>query len=69
MERSEKYINEVQVFEMTDIAVQTLRNHRFQGRGIPYYKIGRSIRYRLDDVIAFMEGHKIQTRNSLTNKS
>ena len=56
-----EYITEVEVSNITKIALSTLRNHRFLNRGIPYVKFGRSVRYRLSDVIEFMEGHKIQT--------
>jgi len=55
------YLNEKEVAAITGRAVQTLRNDRFNRRGIPYYKIGagRSIRYKMEDVIAFMERRRI----------
>jgi hypothetical protein len=49
------WIDEKQVSEITGRAIQTLRNDRFHGRGIRYYKIGRSVRYKLTDVSSFME--------------
>jgi len=49
-----QYLTEKQVSEITGRAVQTLRNERFLGRGIPYVKVGRSIRYSLEDVVWFM---------------
>jgi len=56
-----RYLNEVQVAEMTGRALSTLRNERFNRCGIPYIKIGRSVRYSLQDVIDFMESRKIST--------
>jgi len=56
-----KYINENQVSEITGRALSTLRNERSKGFGIPYIKLGRSVRYDLQDVIEFMEAHKIRT--------
>ena len=56
-----QYIDEKEVSRITRFALPTLRNDRHRGRGIPYCKIGRSVRYRLDDVYDFMESHKIQT--------
>jgi hypothetical protein len=47
---------------MTGRAVQTLRNDRCKCKGIPYSKIGASIRYKVDDVVSFMEGHRIVPR-------
>ncbi len=58
-----QYVTEKDVTRITKRAVQTLRNDRHEGRGIPYVKLGRSVRYSLSDVIDFMESRKIQTRN------
>ena len=56
-----RYINENQVSEITKMALSALRNNRSKGLGIPYIKLGRSVRYDLQDVIEFMEAHKIRT--------
>ena len=56
-----QYLTEKSVSNMTGIALSTLRNMRFEGRGISYCKIGRSVRYKLQDVINYMESHRIQT--------
>jgi phage terminase Nu1 subunit (DNA packaging protein) len=61
MDHQVKYVNEKKVAEITDIGIQTLRNDRHLGRGLPYIKKGRMVRYSLADVIAFMEQHKIKT--------
>ena len=41
--------------------ISTLRNERFLGKGIPYIKIGISVRYKYEDVIEFMEAKRIET--------
>jgi hypothetical protein len=56
-----QYLTERQVGEITGRAVQTLRNDRFKRCGIPWIKFGGSVRYDLDDVIAYMESHKVKT--------
>ena len=56
------YLNERETSEVTGRALPTLRNDRFNRRGIPYYKIGtagRSIRYKREDIIAWVEGRRI----------
>ena len=53
------YLNEKQVAQMTAIPLSTLRNNRSTGKGLPYVKIGRCVRYSKDDVVAFMEEHKV----------
>ena len=63
-----KYLNEVMVAEMTGRALSTLRNERAKGIGIPYVKIGRSVRYDLADVIHFMDAHKIITEDFIFQK-
>ena len=54
------WIDEKRVADITGIALQTLRNHRFKGVGFPYYKIFRSIRYRLSDILSYMEARRIE---------
>ena len=39
--------------------VQTLRNDRYLGRGCPYLKLGRSVRYLMDDIWKYLEEHRI----------
>ena len=61
MSNQPQYLDEKKVAEITGRALSTLRNERSKGEGISYIKIGRSVRYDLQDVIEFMEAHKIQT--------
>jgi len=54
------YLTEKEVSRITQRALPTLRGDRFNRRGIPYYRVaGRSIRYKAEDVVAFMEGCRI----------
>jgi phage terminase Nu1 subunit (DNA packaging protein) len=59
MSDTPKYVDERKVSEITGIALPTLRNSRFNRRGIPWIKCGRSVRYALSDVINYMESRKI----------
>jgi len=54
-----RYLTEKEVAKMTGLSLSTLRNARFQSRGLPYVKIGRSVRYSLVDVIDYMERRKV----------
>lgn len=60
-----RFINETDVSAITSLSVQTLRNWRFQGKGIPYVKAGRSVRYQYQDVITYMEERKILPREQI----
>ena len=60
----ERYLTENEVSEITARALQTLRNERHRGEGIPYYKVGRSVRYSMADVSKFMKGCRVETADS-----
>jgi hypothetical protein len=54
------YLNEMEVAAVTGRAVSTLRNERHLRRGLPYLKVSkRTIRYKLQDVLSFMEGRRV----------
>jgi len=54
------FLNEKEAAVVVGRAVSTLRNERFLRRGIPYLKVSmRSIRYRTQDVLDFMEARRI----------
>lgn len=54
------YLNEKEAAALTGRSVSTLRNERHLRRGIPYLKISeRSVRYKLDDVVSYMESQRI----------
>lgn len=54
-----RYLTEKEVARITGLSLSTLRNARFQGRGLPYVKLGRSVRYDLKDVVKYMEDRKV----------
>ena len=60
MERALKWIGEREVAQITGRGLQTLRNDRSKGQGIPYSKFGRLVRYSVEDVLAYMEARKIR---------
>jgi len=54
------YLNEMEAAALSGRAVSTLRNERHLRRGLPYLKVSkRTIRYKLQDVLSFMEGRRI----------
>lgn len=59
-----RYVDERTAAAITGFALATLRNHRSLRKGIPYRKVGRTVRYLVADVIAFMEAGKIATEKS-----
>ena len=41
-----------------------LRQARAQGRGPAYLQIGRAVRYRIEDLDAFLNARRVETRDS-----
>jgi len=48
-----------EVAHLTGLSIETLAQWRSQRRGIPYLKIGRSVRYALADVQTYLEGCRV----------
>ena len=59
-ERSERLLKDVEAAEKLGVKVQTLRNWRMMGTGVPYVRVGdRSIRYSEDDLKAYIDARKV----------
>jgi predicted DNA-binding transcriptional regulator AlpA len=56
----QRLLNEHQVADSCAISVLTLRKWRVEGRGPRYVKIGTLVRYRPEDVDAWIESHETQ---------
>ncbi len=52
-------LNEKQAAKILCVAVQTLRNWRHQRRGPIYLKLGRSVRYKYEDMENYIEKKRI----------
>jgi predicted DNA-binding transcriptional regulator AlpA len=49
------------VVKLLSISPSTLANQRSKKIGIPYHKIGRSVRYDLEEVESYLKSRKIET--------
>lgn len=45
------------VSRVTGVSVNTLAYWRCAGKGIPFVKMGRIVRYKRDDVLAYIQDH------------
>ena len=48
-------LTEHELAQRWSVSIKTLQNRRVTGGGVPFLKLGRSVRYRLADVVAFEE--------------
>lgn len=51
------FLTERQLADRWQISVKKLQADRWNGCGVPFVKIGRSVRYRLAEVLAYEELH------------
>lgn len=51
----DKYLTPKQVAEMLQITERTLANQRCEGRGIPFIKVERAVRYRRSDIEVYLD--------------
>jgi hypothetical protein len=59
-----RLINETQAAEILGRAVQTLRNDRHLRKGPAYLKLGRSVRYRVNDLFDYIERHRVDPESA-----
>lgn len=52
-------VDEKRAARFLGVAVQTMRNWRHQRRGPAYVKMGRSVRYQVEDLIGYLQSKKI----------
>ena len=52
-------MNDVKAAEALDLSPTTLRKWRTTGRGPSYVKLGKNVRYRLEDLTAYLEKQRV----------
>jgi predicted DNA-binding transcriptional regulator AlpA len=55
--RNEQFLNDKQLAEMLNMKPETLKNWRWEGKGPIFIKIGRNVRYRMSDVLNYINGN------------
>jgi predicted DNA-binding transcriptional regulator AlpA len=60
-----KLLNQKQVSEILGLSEAWLERKRWEGGGIPYRKLGRSVRYDELDVINWINAHDKQDSTSV----
>lgn len=57
-----RVVDEKVVSALTGLALQSLRNRRSRGLGPPHFKIGGACRYRVSEVLRWMESCRAELR-------
>lgn len=55
----DELLNEIQLSLRLGCSKSKLRQDRCRGRGLPYIKVGRLVKYRLSDVQAYLDSQRI----------
>jgi len=58
---TETFLTDQQLAARWRVSVKTLRNARVAGRLIGFVKIGRSVRYRLSEIVAYEQQNSVQS--------
>lgn len=59
VETNDEYLLPKQVSQLVCVAEQTLAVWRCDGVGPSYYRVGRAIRYKKSDVLAWLESRRV----------
>jgi hypothetical protein len=59
----DRFLNEYELADRHQRSVKTVRNDRVRGTGVPFVRIGRSVRYRLSDIVRY-EAERLCTSTS-----
>ncbi len=62
------FLTEKQFCEITGQKVATARSNRIKGKGCSFYKIGGSIRYKLSEVVEYLENCKRNSTSMIVYK-
>ena len=60
-EQKPVFLKEQDVAEMLSLSLSALRNARGLGRGIPYVKLGKTVRYKQQDILDYAEKGRVGT--------
>ena len=52
-------LNEKNLAKQLDVSIAKLRKDRFENRGLPYTRIGRSVRYNLVSVLKSLKDNSV----------
>jgi predicted DNA-binding transcriptional regulator AlpA len=56
----DRYCNEKEAAHLTGLSKSWFQRKRWEGGGPPYSKIGNSVRYKLGDLIAWLELNRVR---------
>jgi predicted DNA-binding transcriptional regulator AlpA len=59
----DRLISDIEASQRYGFALKTWRNWRFNGKGPAVYKIGRTCRYKISDIEAWLDSHRVPAKS------
>ena len=57
-----RFLDEKAASAVLSVSTSTLQSWRSLGRGPGYFKLGKMVRYDLDEILSFADRHKVDPR-------
>jgi hypothetical protein len=68
-EFQDRFLDETETAQLINISLPAIQQDRSYGTlGIPYHKFGQRVRYRLSEVIAWAESHRVVPQARATER-
>lgn len=58
-----KMLSEFEAAELLSISVAKLRRDRWVGTGLPYIRLGRTVRYSVEEISSYLERNTVSHEN------
>lgn len=59
---SSRLLNEKETADMLGISVKTLQKWRYLGIGVPFVKVGRLVRYKIECILEYLRKNEVGLR-------
>jgi len=59
-----RLVGQKEVAQLIGMSQAWLEQSRFKGKGIPYIKIGRAVRYRMSEVVKWIAEQEAKMKNA-----
>ena len=63
LDAGETFLDARETAKLLNVSVRSLENMRAEGKGLPFYKFNRQIKYKVSDVKGYIEKRKVEVQN------
>ena len=59
----ETFLDARETAKLLNVSVRSLENMRAEGKGLPFYKFNRQVKYKVSDVKGYIEKRKVEVKD------